>query len=300
MDIGGGTSNLALIQGGRILDTACFNVGGRLLRFDEKQTVTYVSPVLSGLTDLQVGDRITEDQARDLAGKLAEVLEMAAGLRAADSRLSSMVTREGKPLDRLPQEPILSFSGGVADCMEHREDWKAYGDLGPLLGEAIRESRLCEDLFYLGKETIRATVIGAGCHSTQLSGSTVFLQNVALPLQNLRPQVLSREVPLGEQLGRLEPDPDRVLVLPWQEPMDYGRLRQLAEELSRWSGPYYLCIKGDFAKALGQALALHLPENTGILCLDGIGLSEGSYLDVGEPVGPAIPVVVKTLVLGNT
>jgi ethanolamine utilization protein EutA (predicted chaperonin) len=29
-------------------------------------------------------------------------------------------------------------------------------------------------------------------------------------------------------------------------------------------------------------------------------LGEGSYLDIGLPVGPALPVVIKTLVLGET
>jgi ethanolamine utilization protein EutA (predicted chaperonin) len=33
------------------------------------------------------------------------------------------------------------------------------------------------------------------------------------------------------------------------------------------------------------------------LCIDRVRLSSESYLDVGAPVGPALPVVVKTLVL---
>ena len=48
MDIGGGTSNLALIRDGKIERTGCLNVGGRLLKFDGGGIATYVSPVLSG------------------------------------------------------------------------------------------------------------------------------------------------------------------------------------------------------------------------------------------------------------
>ena len=53
------------------------------------------------------------------------------------------------------------------------------------------------------------------------------------------------------------------------------------------------------AKALGQALALRLGQQAAILCLDRVKVSRGSYLDVAAPVGPAFPVVVKTLVLSQ-
>ena len=62
----------------------------------------------------------------------------------------------------------------------------------------------------------------------------------------------------------------------------------------------YLCIEQDMAKALGQALALRLGEDAEILCIDRIKVTDGSYLDVGAPVGPAFPVVVKPLILQST
>ena len=69
-----------------------------------------------------------------------------------------------------------------------------YGDLGVLLGRAIRESQLCQGAYRLGEQTIRATVIGAGCHSAQLSGSTIFHANVPLPKKNLPVAVLPMPV----------------------------------------------------------------------------------------------------------
>ena len=42
---------------------------------------------------------------------------------------------------------------------------------------------------------------------------------------------------------------------------------------------------------------MQLPPETRILCIDRIRVGEDSFLDVGEPVGGAFPVVVKTLVL---
>ena len=35
IDIGGGTSNIAIASKGKCLSTSCINVGGRLLGFDE-------------------------------------------------------------------------------------------------------------------------------------------------------------------------------------------------------------------------------------------------------------------------
>ena len=77
MDIGGGTANLALLEDGKILQTGCMNVGGRLLKFSETGKVTYVSPVLDGLTDLQPGDYPQECQVEAIAKLLTQSLEMA-------------------------------------------------------------------------------------------------------------------------------------------------------------------------------------------------------------------------------
>ena len=64
-------------------------------------------------------------------------------------------------------------------------------------------------------------------------------------------------------------------------------------------GPVYLVSEADMAKALGHALALRLPPGTPCLCLDRIRVEENSYLDVGLPVGPAMQVVIKTLIFSH-
>ena len=97
MDIGGGTSNLALIREGRIVAATCLNIGGRLLKFDENGIVRYVSPVLSGLTTLQVGEKAPLHQVEQLADTLVQGLEMAAGLRPANSLLEKLMTGEVFP-----------------------------------------------------------------------------------------------------------------------------------------------------------------------------------------------------------
>lgn len=302
MDIGGGTSNLAWIQDGKILETGCLNVGGRLLKFDEAGSVTYVSPVLAGLCPLQVGDRATEEQAEAVAGRLVQALEMAAGLREKTELFAALWTEEsGTPWKSAPADAVISFSGGVADCVERDIPWLSFGDLGPVLGRVIRKSSLCRGEYRLGQETIRATVIGAGCHSAQLSGSTVFCQNLSLPLKNLpvfrleqaEAEAIRREMQKQEGLC--------VLALPGIPSPGYGQIRAMAEQIaSGWlSGPVLVCLEQDMAKALGQALAIRLGPEAGVLCIDRVRLTQGCYLDVGSPIGPALPVVVKTLVLGR-
>ena len=299
MDIGGGTSNLALIREGEIRQTGCLNVGGRLVKFSETGTVSYLSPVLSGLTTMHLGEISEKEQRQMLARQLTEALEMAAGRRQPTQLLQRLMTEESVQPWLPPEETVVvSFSGGVADCIGMDHPDFAFGDLGPELGRAIRNSSLCHGVYVLGKETIRATVIGAGCHSTQLSGSTVYHQNLQFPLKNL-PVVTVTDV--------FEPEKDRspqeeMPVWFWKgkQSPSYREIAQMAERIvSRRRSPILICIQQDMAKALGQALAVRLPPEAEILCIDRIKVGEGSFLDIGAPVGDALPVVVKTLVLSK-
>ena len=299
MDIGGGTSNLALLEDGKVVATACLNVGGRLIKMDKNGIVTYRSQVLEGLTDIKPGDGLTQPKAWELARMLARVLEMAAGLRPKEDSFYKLTTQGTQPIENV-QGAVLSFSGGVAQCMGVDADWMAYGDMGPLLAKAIRESALCAGPYRLGEETIRATVIGAGCHSAQLSGSTVFYENVRLPIKNLPVAVLEGKPDrqaIAQALGNLEQW--GVLALKGIESPTYSQITELADMVSDAVGvkPCYIALQADMAKALGNALKLRMPEGTPILCIDRVVLPPQSYLDIGAPVGPALPVVVKTLIL---
>ncbi len=285
MDIGGGTSNLAWLEGGKIVATGCLNVGGRLVKFEKDGIISYISPVLQGIFLKKVGDKPALQELEELAELLTSVLEMAAGQREKTALLEKFVTKGTVLPDR--KAAVISFSGGVADCIEAAHPPFAFGDLGPVLGQAIRKSRLCGQDYRLGAETIRATVIGAGCHSAQLSGSTVFYQNMTLPLKNL---------PVVHSIAQLQTlDKPGVLALPGCS--DYAGVQKLAEEIrASWpQQPVLVALEADMAKALGHALALRFGREKPILCIDRLRLEEGSFLDVGQNVGPALPVVIKTL-----
>lgn len=292
MDIGGGTANLALIEDGSVRATTCLNVGGRLLKIGTDGVITYVSPVLKGLFHKKVGDYVNREEVMGLCRLLVQVLEAAAGLRTWENWMDRLKTAGASGMTP-PGEAVISFSGGVADCIEQEQPWLAFGDMGPELGRAIRESGLCSRAYILGQETIRATVIGAGCHSAQLSGSTVFHQNMTFPLKNL-PVVES-----AEALRTL--DGPGVLALQGMPSPAYGQVAAMAEEMIRAfeDGPVILALREDMAKALGQQIALRMGTGAAVLCIDRVSLKAGDYLDVGAPVGPALPVVVKTLILSK-
>ena len=298
MDIGGGTSNLAWIEDGKIVATSCLNVGGRLLKIAPDGKLAYVSPVLEGIFEKKTGEVVNREEVYLLCEKLVRALEAAAGLREEDGLTGALMTKGiAEPVCTLVRNDmndlVISFSGGVADCIESEKPWLAYGDMGPELGMAIRNSRLCQGEYVLGSETIRATVIGAGSHSAQLSGSTVFHQNVKFPLNNL-PVV--RKV---EELKMLD-GPGVLAVKGLTEP-SYQALTEMAEHILRvFSGSLLVvAMEQDMAKALGQILALRLGGDAQVLCIDRVRLQEGSFLDVGAPVGPALSVVIKTLILSK-
>ena len=286
MDIGGGTANLAWIEQGKIIKTGCLNVGGRLLK-TENGHITYVSPVLKSL-----GMGAALSQVEEIAETLTQALEMAAGLRPQTDLLERLWTAEcGQLWQEFIQPQVISFSGGVADCIEKELPPFAFGDIGPVLGKMIRRSRLCQGAYRLGQETIRATVIGAGCHSAQLSGSTVFYQNIRFPMKNL---------PVVENLHHQQDTRQVVLAMKGPEKPDYRAVCALADEIAKEAeGQVLIALENDMAKALGHALSLRLPKEMPVLCMDRVQLSEGEYLDVGTPVGPCLPVVVKTLVLST-
>lgn len=317
-DIGGGTSNLALYDHGELTATGCFDVGGRLIKVDRNQVITYITPRLRRMfPHLEVGRRVTAHDLTPVVQALTQALEQAAGLGDGTERMEQFCT-EGTRWT--PPEGVshLSFSGGVADCIfRPTGDDFAYGDIGVLLGRAIAASpALGRAEKVEGAETIRATVVGAGAHATDISGSTIFYRDVAFPLKNIPILKLTAAEEDGDAAALATAIGDK---LRWFS--DEGGLTQIALGLRGWSSPSYqrvqaaaqgiargmeplkqkgfypiLVIENDMAKVLGQALAA-LTEGP-ILALDGVGVENGDYIDIGAPVagGAVLPVVIKTLV----
>ena len=92
-----------------------------------------------------------------------------------------------------------------------------------------------------------------------------------------------------------------VIAMPGYPSPSYETVAALAQKIciATEGKELYLCFEHDMAKALGHCLCLTERPPKGCLCIDRLKLGSGSFLDIGEPVGPALPVVIKTLILSK-
>lgn len=326
LDIGGGTTNLVLFAGGKTMAKGCLDIGGRLVQVKE-HGICYISASAARIAqaaglDISPGMRADPALLKKLCVAMAGLLEQALGLAPPTSLLrqiqspSSSLFQPGVPID------AICFSGGVADCLDPtRADYFRYGDIGPLLGEAIAQSRLCTAFKrLLPEQTIRATVVGAGSYSTTISGSTISLQEGVLPLKNLPVLKLDADEQRQCYDGQakylrdkahwfLRQNDSRQLVLALEgEPNpSYARLKAMAkclfdslDNLLPPNAPLLLALESDTGKALGQMLRALADEKRAVICIDAVHIEPGDYVDLGQPLlnGLVIPVVVKTLAFG--
>ncbi len=103
---------------------------------------------------------------------------------------------------------FVMISGGVADSVYNRRTYSSvrdvavYGDVGTLLGTHFYQAFSSEKFKLVQPtETIRATVIGAGSQTVDVSGSTILVNDDVLPVKNI-PVVLpfSGEVVIDEDV----------------------------------------------------------------------------------------------------
>lgn len=313
IDIGGGTANYALFDAGKISGTACLNVGGRLLETDSQGRVVYAHKPGQMIVDECFGPGT---DARSLTGaQLAQVTRRMAELivEVIDGTLSPLaqaLMQTGLlPAGVTPE--IITLSGGVGECYRHQPaDPFCFADIGPLLATALHDHpRLREMNVQFPAQTVRATVIGAGAHTLSLSGSTIWLEGVQLPLRNLPVAIPIDETDLvsawQQALIQLDlcPKTDAyVLALPASLPVRYAAvltvINALVDFVARFPNPHPLLVVAgqDFGKALGMLLRPQL-QQLPLAVIDEVIVRAGDYIDIGTPLfgGSVVPVTVKSL-----
>ncbi|WP_050590287.1 ethanolamine ammonia-lyase reactivating factor EutA [Enterococcus faecalis] len=322
LDIGGGTTNLAVFKDGEVIDTACFDIGGRLIKLDQQQKITYIAPKIQeiinkkGLT-LHLGDQATEQNLLPIISELVAVLENSIGLGTQSPFYQLLVTNH--PLRKGEELPIVTFSGGVADCLNTTStNLFKYGDIGLLLGKYLRKSLIFSEKEVLeSAETIRATVVGAGSHTAEISGSTIAYREQILPVKNIPILKLAQEdetltvTELGQRIQeklnwhRIEETPQIALAIRGMSNPTFADIQRYGQGIVEGLAslvaeqiPIIVMVDEDMAKALGHSLSAHLPKDYPFICLDSVKVENGDYVDIGLPVaeGAVLPVIVKTLV----
>ena len=204
IDMGGGTAKFAVCRGGEIVDTAAINVGARLITVDERGRITRVEPAGQIIAEeldipLEVGRALSKTRQRAMAELLADCLANVAERRPLGRLANRLMITD--PLSFDGPFDAVSFSGGVSEYVYGNES-RDFGDLGIPLGNAVRSRA-----YGIGapieqsEEQIRATVIGAGQYTLQVSGSTIFVSRPGLlPQRNL--QVVAPVMPGIRYNGR--------------------------------------------------------------------------------------------------
>src|SRR5713101_4009471 len=140
VDIGGGTTKLALVERGKVIATAAVHVGGRLLVIDEGRRIVRLDPAGRHLA-AQAGFRWSRGDVADAASMervaewMAEDILASVSERSFPAEVQSLFLTE--PLPGLDGIDGVMFSGGVAEYVYRRET-REFGDMGLLLGLALR------------------------------------------------------------------------------------------------------------------------------------------------------------------
>lgn len=322
IDIGGGTTKLALINKGEILSVAAFAVGGRLLARDKDgiwsrvdDSARTVAEELGIATD--PATLAAEQNRRAIAKRLAAVAVdeiVGAPLDALGRRL--LLT---EPLERYIAPDYITFSGGVSEYIFEYET-ADHGDIAQILAREIIAQltpRLAVPIVDAGQR-IRATVIGASQFTVQVSGKTMYRTgSKGLPSHNIPVVHLGRAVPekidveeiaaaFKASAGRQDRDVESPLALAfsWNGLPDYDRLLAMAKAIRMFAAPdgsreelLVLVIDGDIGQTLGRILDRELQIGPNLISIDGVQLKELDFVDLGEFINPpgVIPVVIKSL-----
>lgn len=325
IDIGGGTTKLAVLEKGRIVGTAAFHVGGRLIAKDAEGHITVLEPggeVLAkaaGL-NLQLGQKVTDAELDQVAEYMARTVISAVKDEKLDPEIEKLFLTSQLPGPKVYDGVI--FSGGVGEYVYGKEA-QSFGDLGAPLGRALKrlvsEGALPGPLLQ-ARECIRATVMGASQYTVQVSGNTIYhSDDELLPRKNL--QVLRPPVELSDDIDPdavakaiqthfetfdlAEGDSEVALVFKWDGPPAAIRIAAFCKGLigglpgTMKSGrDIFLVFDHDLAGLVGAILKEEFDLKNEVLSIDGVTLHDFDFIDLGRVLEPSgtVPVTIKSLV----
>lgn len=322
IDIGGGTSKIAVCVNGRVREATAIDVGARLIVLDENGMVTRLEEAgrifaAAAGAEAVVGQKLDQSRLPAIASFMADRLFEVVSLKPLSQETRKLLRLP--PLSHHGKIDAFIFSGGVSEFIYDKKPGD-FGDLGALLADEVRDRVARSGVPVLEPAAgIRATVIGASQYTIQVSGSTIFVDPLdAVPVRNV--PVVAPEFPFDDldpatvqsaveqALSRMDLADGRqpvAVAFQWEGSATFARLqafcsgvRKGLEKILAKGYPLTLVSNGD----IGGILGLHYKEEMNfpgpVISIDGIILNEFDYIDIGAliPSSGAVPVVVKSLV----
>ena len=201
LDIGGGTTNLALGMAGSVLRTGCLRIGARHIQVNPgsyriRSISRYAQELLAALRiDKGPGDCLVDAEVDAVIQYYISLLTSTVNGHPdlSGSPLTSLheVSRFSMPRDM--GNVAITVSGGVGALIYahlNGAPWPSrthYGDLGIDLAKRLLTIPWAKSLrTFAPKSAGRATVYGLLRHNTEVSGKTLFLPNPdCLPLSDV-------------------------------------------------------------------------------------------------------------------
>ena len=324
IDIGGGTTKIAVCENGALADLTAVDIGARIVAFDAQGRLSRVEEAGHRFAQeagfsLKLGQAVSPKDLDRMVERMADRLFAGARGGAPDAATAALLRLEPLRAQALPD--VLTFSGGVSEYIYDREP-TSYGDLGALLAKAVlTRAKAWGPRLEQPDQGIRATVIGASQYTVQVSGSTIYVEPTSLlPLRNvpvisphwdLAAEALDASA-LAEAIGRalrrldLHSGEQAVaLSYRWQGSATFDRLDAFCRGVVQ--GMQCICAQGHPLILVGEAdcgglIGMHFHDEAQlslpVVSVDGINLSELDFIDIGAllETSGAVPVVIKSLV----
>ena len=333
LDIGGGTTNPAYGQNGNVIHTGCCFVGARHFQFKPgtyqlKAMSVYGRRLIKALSiSKRTGDTLSPDEIDAIVGFYINALE---ALVTGDrnfflSPIAGFYQQVQFKFHRIGPAPVVTFSGGVGALVYRHirgiqlPGTTCFGDLGIDLARRIVASPILSGFLKtrIPENMGRATVYGLALHSTEISGTTLFLSKTdTLPRNDLpivaRLSVDADDAQLENALhlvktsskgaciqilaGRGDTDEKGVIKVPVCESLSTVKnlgLR-LAETISRVNinprQPIVILVPGNYGQVLGNYASNWRQSKNNFIVIDEIPDRHAQFVNIGKARNTVVPV----------
>ena len=124
------------------------------------------------------------------------------------------------------------------------------------------------------------------------------------PAERINSDAMADAIGRGVAQMDLAPNSRMAIAFDWHGDPEYSRLEAVARAILQALAPQHqrdelliLVIDGDVGKTLGRLVHLEMGLPGPIVSIDGVGLQDLDFIDVGQLLTPpgVVPVVIKSL-----